>query len=91
MATYFPNIDISDVQTAICSVMSDNVDEEMAQSILDNFVDTTQITAVSGCTPAEEAAAIQAGLEKQIGYNTPEINDHIEEMYLEREESDEDY
>lgn len=81
MSTYFPSIDATDMQEAALTVFDENISEDMAQDVLDNYIDTTSITAQSGCTREDENTAIQSGLVQQLSANQEEIKKYIDELF----------
>lgn len=86
MNTYIAPIDTDDVQTAVAAVMDDSISEDIAQSVLDNFIEPCSILAPSGCTGEEESQAVQEGLRAQIADNKAEISDYIDSFYAEDEQ-----
>ena len=79
--TYIAPIEETDVQDAISNVLSQSVSEDIAQSVMDNYVEPTSITAPSGCTGDEEAHHVKRGLIAQITPNKAEISAYIDDLY----------
>jgi len=76
---YFISVEADDMQDAISTELGLNIDEDLAQEVLDNFIDTTQITAESGCSAPEECLSMMLALMKQIGEHKTQIIQYINE------------
>ena len=79
--TYIAPVDETDVQDAISNVLGQSVSEDIAQSVLNNYVEPTSITAPRGCTGVEEAHHVKRGLIKQLTPSKAEISAYIDDLY----------
>jgi hypothetical protein len=79
--TYIAPVEDTDVQDALRDVLDQSVSEEIAQSVLDNYIEPTSITAPRGCTGDEEAHHVKQGLIAQLTPNKEEISDYIDDLY----------
>ncbi len=79
--TYIAPVEETDVQDAISNVLGQSVSEDIAQSVLDNYVEPTSITAPRGCTGDEEAHHVKQGLIVQLTPNKAEISAYIDDLY----------
>ena len=79
--TYIAPVEDTDVQDALRDVLDQSVSEESAQSVLDNYIEPTSITAPCGCTGDEEAHHVKRGLIKQLTPNKAEISAYIDDLY----------
>lgn len=77
--TYIVSVEADDMQDAISTELGVNVEEELAQEVLDNFIDTTEVTAESGCSAQEECLSMMLALMKQIGEHKDQITQYINE------------
>ncbi len=77
--TYFIPIEADDMQDAISTELGINVEEELAQEVLDYFIDTSEVTAESGCSAQEECLSMMLALMKQIGEHKDQLNQYINE------------
>lgn len=77
--TYIVSVEADDMQDAISTELGINVEEELAQEVLDNFIDTTEVTAESGCSAQEECLSMMLALMKQIGEHKDQITRYINE------------
>jgi len=78
--TYIATVDSADVQDAICAVMGDNVSDDIAQAVLDNYIEPTDVLAPVGASPTEYTASVQQALTAQIAANKEEISQFIDDM-----------
>lgn len=85
MNTYIASVDSSDMQAAILEVLGDNVTEELAESVMDSFIEPTSIIAVSGCTPEEELKCVKAGLVNQLTPQKDDVSAYLNELYTREE------
>ena len=85
MNTYIASVDNSDMQAAIWEVLGDNVPEEFAESVLDTFIESTSVIAVSGCSSEEEAQCIKTGLITQLIPLKDDVSMYLNELYAEME------
>lgn len=83
--TYIAPVEDTDVQDALRDVLDQSVSEEIAQSVLDNYIEPTSITAPCGCTGDEEARHVKQGLIAQMMPNKDEIGAYIDELYADVE------
>lgn len=79
--TYIAPVEDTDVQDAISDVTGESVNEDVAQSVLDNYIEPTSITAPRGCTGDEEAYHVKQGLIAQLTPNKAEISAYIDDLY----------
>ena len=79
--TYIAPVEDTDVQDALRDVLDQSVSEEIAQSVLDNYIEPTSITAPRGCTGVEEAHHVKRGLIKQLTPSKAEISAYIDDLY----------
>ena len=76
---YFISVEADDMQDAISTELGLNVEEDLAQEVLDNFIDTSEVTAESGCSAEEECLSMMLALMKQIGEHKTQIIQYINE------------
>lgn len=77
--TYFIPIDSNDVQDAISVELGINVEEYIAQEVLDNFIQEAEVVATVGCSSQEECLSMMLCLMKQIGEHKEQIIQCINE------------
>jgi|TARA_Y100001936_G_scaffold242713_1_gene280467 phage host-nuclease inhibitor protein Gam len=73
MTHYIATVEADDVQDAIHTVFDQSVSEELAQEVLDYYVQTDEIMAPSGCTSKEHEEVVQKALVEQLSKHKDEI------------------
>ncbi len=77
MTQYIVPVDADEVQDAIHTVLDQSVSEDVAQEVLDCFVQTEEITAPSGSTAEEVREITKKALVEQISKHKADIDDLI--------------
>lgn len=77
--TYIIPVDEGDMQDAISTELGVSVDADIAQEVLDSFIEPTDVTAPIGCCAQEESLSMMLALMKQIGEHKGQIIQFIDE------------